>query len=181
MLKPRPILADWCHDVEPRIAAAGAGDIFIDSKWQPLLSAIALAAVLVVSALTSVAAQDAATKARTYEPRLRMIDFSAGSPLFIRIFKQEAQLELWMQKAGRFELLDSFPICHWSGTSGGILALLHVAQLNWVRLSAHATATFKSLHLPPAPATNGKSFGVRLVVLTGVIIRPRIVQLAWCG
>jgi murein L,D-transpeptidase YafK len=82
------------------------------------LSAIVLAAALVVSALTSVAAQDAATKATTYEPRLGTIEFSAGFPLFIRIFKQEAQLELWMQKAGRFELLDSFPICHWSGTLG---------------------------------------------------------------
>jgi hypothetical protein len=38
--------------------------------------------------------------------------------VFIRIFKQEAQLELWMQEAGRFELIDSFPICHWSGTLG---------------------------------------------------------------
>jgi murein L,D-transpeptidase YafK len=63
-------------------------------------------------------ARDATTKDRTYEPRLGTIDFSAGSQLFVRIFKQEAQLELWMQKAGRFELLDSFPICHWSGTLG---------------------------------------------------------------
>jgi hypothetical protein len=59
-------------------------------------------------------AQDAATK----DTRLGTTEFSGGSPLFIRIFKQEAQLELWMQKAGRFELFDSFPICHWSGTLG---------------------------------------------------------------
>jgi murein L,D-transpeptidase YafK len=103
---------------EFRIAAMSAGDLSFDAKWRPLLAMIVLAAALAISAWTSADAQDAATKATTYEPRLGTIEFSAGFPLFIRIFKQEAQLELWMQKAGRFELLDSFPICHWSGTLG---------------------------------------------------------------
>ncbi len=103
---------------EPRIIAVSAEDIFVDSRWRPLLAPLVLAAALVITALTSAAAQDVATKDTTYGPRLGTIDFSAGSPVFIRIFKQEAQLELWMQKAGRFELIDSFPICHWSGTLG---------------------------------------------------------------
>ena len=55
------------------------------------------------------------------------------------------------------------------------------AQLKGVRPSTRATATFKSLHLPPARATDGKSVGVRLVVVTGVTIRPGISLLAWCG
>lgn len=90
------------------------GDFFLVARWRPLLAVGVLAAVLVISAFTPAKAQDAATK----DTRLGTTEFSAGSPLFIRIFKQEAQLELWIQKAGRFELLDSFPICHWSGTLG---------------------------------------------------------------
>jgi murein L,D-transpeptidase YafK len=43
---------------------------------------------------------------------------AAGSPVMIRIFKQESELELWMQKHGRFELFATYPICFWSGTLG---------------------------------------------------------------
>jgi hypothetical protein len=39
----------------------------------------------------------------------------SGSPVLIRIFKQESELELWMQKDGRFELFATYPICFWSG------------------------------------------------------------------
>ncbi|WP_395374853.1 L,D-transpeptidase family protein [Marinicella sp. W31] len=42
-----------------------------------------------------------------------------GAPLFIRIFKQEAELEVWMQAAGgQFELYKKFPICTFSGALG---------------------------------------------------------------
>jgi murein L,D-transpeptidase YafK len=97
-----------------RIAAMSAGDFSSVAKWRPLLAVAGLAAGLLMSAFAPANAQDAAAQ----DTRLGATEFSAGSPLFIRIFKQEAQLELWMQKAGRFELFDSFPICHWSGTLG---------------------------------------------------------------
>jgi hypothetical protein len=42
----------------------------------------------------------------------------SGSPVLIRIFKQESELELWMQKDGRFELFATYPICFWSGKLG---------------------------------------------------------------
>jgi murein L,D-transpeptidase YafK len=42
----------------------------------------------------------------------------AGSPVMIRIFKQESELELWMQNQGRFELFATYPICFWSGKLG---------------------------------------------------------------
>ena len=44
--------------------------------------------------------------------------FLSSSPLLIRIFKEESQLELWMRKGERFELFASYPICSWSGTLG---------------------------------------------------------------
>jgi hypothetical protein len=60
-------------------------------------------------------------------------------------------------------------------------AVPDAAQLKGPRPSAHATATFKSLHLPPAPATNGKGVRVRLEIAAGVIIRRRISQLTRRG
>jgi murein L,D-transpeptidase YafK len=41
------------------------------------------------------------------------------SPILIRAYKQEAELEVWKQaKNGRFVLLKTFPICRWSGQLG---------------------------------------------------------------
>jgi murein L,D-transpeptidase YafK len=52
------------------------------------------------------------------ERRLAEKALTAGSPVMIRIFKQESQLELWMQKGSRFELFGTYPICVWSGKLG---------------------------------------------------------------
>src|ERR671928_982131 len=41
------------------------------------------------------------------------------SPMLVRLFKQEAELEVWKQDAaGRYELLKTYPICRWSGELG---------------------------------------------------------------
>lgn len=34
-----------------------------------------------------------------------------GAPIFIRIFKEEMALEIWMKKKKRFQLFKSYPIC----------------------------------------------------------------------
>jgi murein L,D-transpeptidase YafK len=52
------------------------------------------------------------------EQRLAAKGMKAGSPVLIRIFKAESQLELWMQKDDRFELFASYAICYWSGRLG---------------------------------------------------------------
>jgi murein L,D-transpeptidase YafK len=41
-----------------------------------------------------------------------------GSPVMIRVFKSESELEVWMHKGERFELLAVYPICNWSGVLG---------------------------------------------------------------
>ena len=41
-----------------------------------------------------------------------------GAPVFIRIFKREFELELWMKRDERFERSPSIPICRWSGGLG---------------------------------------------------------------
>src|SRR5437016_868406 len=41
------------------------------------------------------------------------------TPILVRLFKQEAELELWKQdESGRFALLKTYPICRWSGELG---------------------------------------------------------------
>ena len=41
------------------------------------------------------------------------------SPMFIRIFKEESELEVWKQRSdGRFYHLKTYPICNWSGGLG---------------------------------------------------------------
>ncbi len=44
------------------------------------------------------------------------IEFAA--PVFIRLFKEDAELELWVQKGPRFELFKTYPICNFSGALG---------------------------------------------------------------
>ena len=41
------------------------------------------------------------------------------SPILIRIFKEESELEVWkVDKSGRFAVLHTYPICRWSGELG---------------------------------------------------------------
>jgi murein L,D-transpeptidase YafK len=41
------------------------------------------------------------------------------SPILLRVFKEESELEVWKQTAtGRFELLKLYPVCRWSGELG---------------------------------------------------------------
>ena len=41
------------------------------------------------------------------------------TPILVRIFKEESELEVWKQDTGgRFELLKVYPICRWSGELG---------------------------------------------------------------
>src|SRR5882757_3187026 len=46
-------------------------------------------------------------------------DMDLQSPMLVRLFKQEAELEVWKQdRSGRFALLKTYPICRWSGDLG---------------------------------------------------------------
>jgi murein L,D-transpeptidase YafK len=46
-------------------------------------------------------------------------DMPKESPILVRIFKEEAELEVWKQDAsGQYALLRTYPICRWSGALG---------------------------------------------------------------
>ncbi len=40
------------------------------------------------------------------------------SPIFVRIFKEESEFEVWKWKDGRFQYFRTYPICAWSGGLG---------------------------------------------------------------
>jgi len=50
--------------------------------------------------------------------RLEDKGLAAGSPIMIRVFKDESELELWVKKGDRFELFSVYRICNWSGALG---------------------------------------------------------------
>jgi murein L,D-transpeptidase YafK len=50
---------------------------------------------------------------------LRQKQMPVHSPILVRVFKEEAELEVWKQDiTGRFEILKTYPICRWSGDLG---------------------------------------------------------------
>jgi len=49
---------------------------------------------------------------------LKAMGLEFGDPIFIRIFKEESELEIWVQGSERFELFRTWPICTWSGELG---------------------------------------------------------------
>jgi murein L,D-transpeptidase YafK len=52
------------------------------------------------------------------QERLRDKGVTLASPILIRIFKAESELEIWKEKDGAYILFATYPICHWSGTLG---------------------------------------------------------------
>ncbi len=93
--------------------AAGAG-------WLPTSLAVFIP--------PSMASPDRAADARArVEPELRQALAAAGmtwgAPALLRIFKQENELELWLEGAdGQYRLFRIWPICRWSGDLGPKLA-----------------------------------------------------------
>ena len=89
-----------------------------------LLAPVTIAAVTIVTgcgpAVTSVADN------RHMQPlseqivaELKAKKMEQNSPILMRIFKEESELEVWKQdESGRFALLRTYPICRWSGELG---------------------------------------------------------------
>lgn len=50
--------------------------------------------------------------------RLAAQGMSLGAPVFVRIFKREFELELWLKRGDRFRLFATYPVCRWSGSLG---------------------------------------------------------------
>ena len=95
------------------------------SLVRALLTSAALAAGVLLSGCNSddVSLANNAKANQPVPPRLIAAmtekDMDLQSPILVRLFKQEAELEVWKQdRSGRFALLKTYPICRWSGDLG---------------------------------------------------------------
>jgi murein L,D-transpeptidase YafK len=57
-----------------------------------------------------------------FQGRMKAHGVALGTPVLIRIFKREFELELWLMRDGRFHRFATYPICRWSGQLGPKLA-----------------------------------------------------------
>ena len=73
--------------------------------------------------------------------RLTAQGLAFGAPVFVRIFKREFELELWMQRGDRFERFAIYPICRWSGDFGPKLQ-----EGDWQAPEGFYTVTAKALN-----------------------------------
>lgn len=65
-----------------------------------------------------VVAPEADDQPSELETELEAEGFRLGAPAFIRIFKADSALEVWLMKGTRFELFRRYTICKWSGVLG---------------------------------------------------------------
>src|SRR5476649_736496 len=97
--------------------------------YRSLVRALITSAALAAGALLAGCDSDEislANNAKANQPvSLKLIaamaekDMDLQSPMLVRLFKQEAELEVWKQdRSGRFALLKTYPICRWSGDLG---------------------------------------------------------------
>lgn len=83
----------------------------------------AMAVVLVTALLAGCAAVELSPHLQPLSKDTLMLLGKKGmevpSPMFIRIFKEESEFEVWKQRSdGRFYHLKTYPICNWSGGLG---------------------------------------------------------------
>ena len=82
-----------------------------------------LPALAAVGLLTACAKIDIAAHLRPLPKETMMLLGKKGmdpqAPMFVRIFKEESELEVWKQRDdGRFYHFKTYPICNWSGELG---------------------------------------------------------------
>lgn len=53
-----------------------------------------------------------------FDTRLLELDAKVGDPIFIRIFKEESMLEVWIKPEHEYVLFKKYPICAYSGHLG---------------------------------------------------------------
>lgn len=89
-----------------------------------LMASAALAAAVLLSGCKTESVFPSSSRANAPIPpallaEMEKKNMSKESPLLVRIFKQESELEVWKKdRSGRFALLKTYPICKWSGDLG---------------------------------------------------------------
>jgi murein L,D-transpeptidase YafK len=102
----------------------GAGVRYQFAVLRVLVAPVAVAAVMVIAGCSP--AVNSVSDNRHMQPlsesilaELKAKKMDQNSPILIRIFKEESELEIWKQdETGRYALLRTYPICRWSGALG---------------------------------------------------------------
>ena len=114
------------YDGDAKIACRVWSFPLIDrSLFRALITSVVLAAGAVLAGCNSdeISLANNAKANQPVPPQLlaEMVskNMDLQSPILVRLFKQEAELEVWKQdRSGRFALLKTYPICRWSGDLG---------------------------------------------------------------
>jgi murein L,D-transpeptidase YafK len=95
------------------------------THFRALVTSVALAASVLLAGCNSdeISLANNAKANQPVSPKLvadmTAKDMDLNSPMLVRLFKQEAELEVWKQaRSGQFALLKTYPICRWSGDLG---------------------------------------------------------------
>ena len=101
------------------------------SRRSDLLSLLAILAASIVADAGTAGSIPTSTRAeraiREALPRIASLTATkgahVGAPLFIRIFKEERSLEVWLANdAAQYKLVATYPICAFSGDLGCVAA-----------------------------------------------------------
>jgi murein L,D-transpeptidase YafK len=90
---------------------------------RPLLASAAIAATLLLAGCDT---DNPSPSLRSLQPlsaqmvaEVERLNMSKESPILVRLFKEESELEVWKEdRNGDFALLKTYPICRWSGELG---------------------------------------------------------------
>ena len=93
-------------------------------RWRALMTLAVLAGALALGGCLADEGYEMPSKAmKELSPQmlaqLQAKNMPKESPILVRIFKEESELEVWKQDtSGRYALLKVYPICRWSGDIG---------------------------------------------------------------
>ena len=111
-----------CRDHVGSANGPGSTGLKFSGYLRGLMTCAALAAVVALAGCESDSLYSGkAMKSLSPEmvAALQQKNMPSESPILVRVFKQEAELEVWKQDAsGRYDLLKTYPICRWSGELG---------------------------------------------------------------
>ena len=105
-------------------AVRGSGLTVARAPFASCLASVAIAAAIALAGCdtdgtTQIPGRAMAPLSQDMKAEIVRKQMPDESPILVRIFKEEAELEVWKQdNTGRFALLKTYPICRWSGDLG---------------------------------------------------------------
>ena len=86
-----------------------------------MIRKIAISLVLLVSLSGCLGAMQKAAAPLPAETQMELQNtgLTLGAPIYVRVFKREAQMEVWMAgPKGDYKLFRTYDVCNWSGDLG---------------------------------------------------------------